>query len=95
MVVNTRVGGIGPSGAVQAELGPALHLWNFDGEIHPRLGGLAAISYRWPIAGRLMGAIRAEGMISPSWFNSQDLPPEYERRLTWRHGVGLGLHYRL
>jgi hypothetical protein len=27
-------------------------------------------------------------------FDAGDLPPEYERQVTWRHGVGLGLRYR-
>ncbi|HXM38412.1 MAG TPA: hypothetical protein VN908_07105 [Gemmatimonadales bacterium] len=90
-----RVGGIGPSGAVRAELGPALHLWDFDGEIRSGLGAVGAAAYEWPVAGRFSSAIRLEGMLSPSWFAAADLPPEYERRVTWRYGVGLGLHYRL
>ncbi len=95
MLLNTRVGGIGPSGAVRAELGPALHLWNFNGEIRARFGTLGAIAYEWPVTNRLLGSVRLEGMLSPSWFNADDVPPEFERRATWRYGVGLGLSYRL
>jgi len=94
-LVSTRVGGIGSSGAVRAELGPALHLWDFSGEIRSRVGGLAAAVYEWPIAKRFTGAVRLEGMLSPSWFDAADVPPEFERRVTWRYGVGLGLGYRL
>jgi hypothetical protein len=90
-----RVGGIGPSGVVRAELGPALHLWDFDGDIRSRLGAVGAAAYEWPVAGGFSGAIRLEGALSPSWFDAADLPPEYERRVTWRYGVGLGLHRRL
>lgn len=93
--MSTRVGGIGPSGAVRAELGPALHLWDYSGEMRTRLGVVGAAAYEWPIAKRFTGAVRLEGMVSPSWFDAADVPPDFERRVTWRYGVGLGLHYRL
>ena len=92
---STRVGGIGPSGAIRAELGPALHLWDFDGEIRARVGGIGAAEYLWPVAGRFSGTVRVEGMLSKSWFDPGDVPPEFERRITWRYGVSLGLRYRL
>lgn len=95
MFVSTRVGGIGPSGAVRIELGPALHLWNIDGDIRNRVGGLGAIAYEWPVTERFLGAVRLEGALSQSWFDPGDVPPEFERRATWRYGVGLGLRYRL
>lgn len=94
-VLITRVGGIGPSGAVNVEIGPALHLWNFDGDVRDRVGGLGAVAYEWPVAGRLLGTVRVEGVLSRSWFDPGDVPPEYERGVTWRYGVGLGLRYRL
>lgn len=94
-LISTRVGGIGPSGAIKAELGPALHLWEFDGEIRPRFGMIAAAAYEWPVSSRFTGSVRLEGMISRSWFDATDVPPEFERRVTWRYGVGLGLRYRL
>ena len=89
-----RVGG-GASGAVRAELGPTLHLWKFGDEIRLRVGAVGAAAYEWPVVGRFAGAIRLEGMLSPSWFDAADLPPEYERRVTWRYGVSLGLRYGL
>ena len=94
-VVAVRVGGIGPSGALRAELGPALHLWKFGDDMHSGVGALGALAYEWPVAGRFSGAIRLEGMLSKSWFEEGDLPPEYDLRLTWRYGVTLGLRYRL
>jgi len=93
-VASARVGGIGPSGAVRIELGPALHLWNFE-DVRSRLGANGALLYEWLLAGRFMGAVRIEGVLSKSWFDPGDVPPEYERRATWRYGVGLGLRYRL
>lgn len=94
-LISTRVGGIGSSGAIRAEVGPALHLWDFDGEIRSRVGTVGAAAYEWPVSSRFIGAIRLEGMVSPSWFNATDVPPEFERRVTWRYGVGLALRYRL
>jgi hypothetical protein len=95
MLISTRVGGIGPSGAIRVELGPALHLWDFDGEYRTRFGGIGAAAYEWPVSKRFTGAVRLEGMVSPSWFETTELPPEFERQLTWRYGFALGLRYRL
>src|SRR3954470_10567639 len=92
---SVRVGGIGPSGAVRVELGPSLHVWNFSGEVRTRFGANGAAVYEWLLTGRLTGAVRLEGVLSKSWFDAGDVPPEYERRVTWRYGVGLGLRYRL
>src|SRR5882762_8482453 len=94
-LVAVRVGGIGPSGALQAELGPALHLWDLDDEVRSRLGALGALAYEWPVAERFLGAIRLEGTVSKSWFKKGELPPEYDRRPTWRYGVTLGVRYRM
>jgi len=94
-LISTRVGGIGPSGAVRVELGPALHLWDFSGEYRTRLGGIGAAVYEWPVSSRFTGSVRLEGSASSSWFNATEVPPEFERHLTWRYGVGIGLRYRL
>ena len=95
LLVNFQVVGIGSSGAIRAELGPTLHLWKGADERRSRAGAVAATAYEWPIANRFSGAIRFESTISKSWFDAGDVPPEYERRVTWRYGVGLGLRYRL
>ena len=95
LLLNFQVVGIGSSGAIRAELGPALHLWNLDDELRKRVAALAAVAYEWPVAKRFTGTIRFEGTISRSWFEESDLPPDFERQVTWRYGVGLGLRYRL
>lgn len=92
---STRVGGIGSSGAIQFQLGPALHLWDFDGEYRSRVGIIAALAYEWPVSIRFTGAVRVDGLLSPSWFEAADLPPDFERQATWRYGWGVGLRYRL
>ena len=76
-------------------MGPSLHLWKSGDESRSRAGAVAAATYEWPVSNRVAGAIRFEGTVSKSWFDPGDLPPEYERRATWRYGVGLGLRYRL
>jgi hypothetical protein len=95
VLFNFQVVGIGSSGAVKLELGPSLHLWKSADQTRTRIGAIVAPAYEWPIARRFSGAIRVETMLSKSWFDPGDLPAEYERRATWRYGVGLGLRYRL
>ena len=95
LLVNFQVVGIWSSGAIRAELGPSLHLWKSGDEMRSRAGAMVATAYEWPVARRFSGALRLEGMISKSWFDAGDLPPEYERQVTWRYGVGLGLRYHL
>jgi hypothetical protein len=95
VLASFQVVGIGSSGAIRAELGPALHLWKSVEEQRKRLAALGAAAYEWPVAKRFSGSVRLEGTISKSWFDAGDLPPQYERRVTWRYGVSLGLRYRL
>ena len=95
VVVGFQVGGIGPSGAIRADLGPVLHLWKVGDEIRSRVGGLIATSYEWAIASHITGAVRLEGALSKSWFDATDLPPEYRRQVTWRYAWGVGVSYRL
>jgi hypothetical protein len=95
VLVGFQVGGIGSSGAVKVELGPALPLWDNGEGFRLRFAPLGAAAYEWEIAGRLTGALRLEGLLSPSWFDAGELPPELERVMTRRAGVSLGLRYRL
>jgi hypothetical protein len=95
VLLNFQVVGIGSSGAIRAEVGPSLHLWKGVDATRSRIGAIVASAYEWPVTRRLAGAIRLEGMLSQSWFEPGDLPPELERQVTWRYGVGLGLRYRL
>ena len=39
-LLSTRVGGVGSSGAIRAELGPSLHLWRFDDDFRTRVSAL-------------------------------------------------------
>lgn len=93
--VGFRAGGVGPSGAVVVDVGPTLHVWKATPETRTRVGGLVAGSYEWVVSERLTGAVRVESMLSKSWFDETDLPPEYRRQVTWRYGWGVGLRYRL
>ena len=93
--VGFRVGGIGPSGAMVVDIGPTLHLWKAVPETRTRVGGLVAGTYEWPVGERFTGAIRIESILSKSWFDETDLPPEFRRQATWRFGWGVGLRYRL
>jgi len=94
-LINFRVAGIGSSGAIRAELGPALHLWKIDDEVRSRVGAIGGALYEWPVAERFSGTIRLEGMLSKSWLDAADAPPGVARQVTWRYGWGVGLRYRL
>lgn len=94
-LVGMRVAALGPEGVVRIEAGPAVDLWDINGEIRSRLAGLAAVAYEWHVAGRVMGAARLESTLGSSIFDAAELPSQLERRPTWRYGVTLGLHYRL
>jgi len=80
---------------VRLEAGPALQLWNLDGESRTRLGGRAATVVEWPLARDLTGSLRASGVSSESVFDAADTPSGVERRATRRFGVAVGLRYQL
>jgi hypothetical protein len=90
-----RVAALGTEGVVRIEGGPAVDLWDMNGEIRSRLAGLAAIAYEWPVTGRMTGAVRVESTLGSSVFDAAELPSQLERRPTWRYGITLGLGYRL
>ena len=80
---------------VRLEAGPALQLWNLDGESRTRLGGRAATVVEWPLARDLTGSLRVSGVSSESVFDAADTPSSVERRATRRFGVAVGLRYQL
>ncbi|MGH7608265.1 MAG: hypothetical protein ACREME_13110 [Gemmatimonadales bacterium] len=86
---------VGPNGRIAVEAGPALDVWDIDGDEHARFAAVLALGYDWLVAGRFRGAVRAEGALGRSIVDAGDLPPELARRATWRYGVMLGLRYRL
>ena len=55
---------------VRLEAGPALQLWNLDGESRTRLGGRAATVVEWPLARDLTGSLRVSGVSSESVFDA-------------------------
>jgi hypothetical protein len=92
--VSLRVARFGTGVEARVEAGPALDLWDFDGERRTRLGGRAATVVEWPLARDLMGSLRVSGVLSESVFDAADTPPGVERRATRRFGVALGLRYQ-
>jgi|SRR5690242_15093532 len=94
-LLGVRAAALGPEGAVRVEAGPAVDLWDIDGDVRSRLAGLVAIAYEWHVAGRVTGAARIESTLGSSIFDPADLPSQLERRPTWRYGMSLGLRYRL
>ena len=90
-----RLARFGTGFEARVEAGPAIDLWNFDGERRNRVGGRAAAVVEWPLAGALTGSLRVSGVSSGSVFDAADTPSGVERRATRRFGVAVGLRYRL
>src|SRR2546430_3544211 len=90
-----RLAGFGVGVDVRLEAGPALQLWDLDGESRTRVGGRAATVLEWPLARALTGSLRLSGALSRSVFDAADTPSGVERRATRRFGVAVGLRYQL
>jgi hypothetical protein len=90
-----RLARFGTGVDVRLEAGPALQLWNLDGESRTRVGGRAAAALEWPLARAFTGSLRVSGVLSGSVFDPGDTPDGVERRATRRFGVAVGLRYWL
>ena len=90
-----RLARFGAGVEARVEAGPAVDLWNFDGERRNRVGGRAAAVVEWPLARALTGSLRVSGVLSGSVFDAADTPSGVERRATRRFGVAVGLRYQL
>jgi hypothetical protein len=93
--ISLGVARFGTGVEARVEAGPAIDLWNFDGEQRNRVGGRAAAVLEWPLARALMGSLRVSGVVSGSVFDAADAPSGVERRATRRFGVAVGLRYHL
>ena len=93
--ISLGVARFGTGVEARVEAGPAVDLWNFDGEQRNRVGGRAAVVLEWPLARALMGSLRVSGVLSGSVFDAADTPSGVERRATRRFGVAVGLRYQL
>jgi len=90
-----RLACFGAGVEARLEAGPAIDLWNLDGERRNRVGGRAAAVLEWPLARALVGSLRVSGVMSESVFDAADTPSGVERRATRRFGVAVGLRYQL
>ena len=93
--ISVRLFHIGAGGALRVGAGADVALWHltgFDPQLLP--GAHAAVAYEWPVAGRLLGSIRAGLSLSPSIFRDVDLPSDFERRMMVRPSIAIGLRYR-
>ena len=93
--LSLRVARFGTGVEARVAAGPAIDLWNFDGEQRSRVGGHVAAVVEWPLARALSGALRVSGVLTESVFDAGDTPSGVERRATRRFGVAVGLRYQL
>ena len=90
-----RIASLGTGAEVRVDAGPAIDLWNFDGEHRTRWGGRAGLSLEWPLTRALSGYMRVGGVLTGSVFDAADVPAGVERLATRRVAVAVGLRYGL
>jgi hypothetical protein len=93
--ISVRVGRLGSGVTARVEAGPALDLWDIQGEQRRRVGGKTSLALEWPLGGRLAGSLRVSAALSGSILNPEDAPTGVERLSTRRFGVTVGLAYQL
>jgi hypothetical protein len=93
--VSVRVASFGTGAEARVDAGPAIDLWDFDGERRSRWGGRAGVSLEWPLARVLAGYMRLGGVVTGSVFDAADVPDGVERVATRRVAVAIGLRYRM
>lgn len=87
---------LGTGAALGVHAGPLVEVWTVENE-DPRwrVGGQAGLALECPLAARLAAAVTARLGVTPSIFEPGELPPEFERRASWRTSVALGVRYTL
>ena len=93
--VSIRVVRFGAGAVARVEAGPAVDVWELDGDRRTRVAARAALAVEYPLGGRFTGSIRATGVVSGSMANADEMPPGVERDATRRGGVSVGLRFRL
>jgi hypothetical protein len=94
-LVAVRVVRFGTGVEGRFEAGPALDLWDFDGEQRNRVGARGGVALQWPLARSLTGSLRVGGVWSESVVDAGDVPAGVERVTTRRFDVAIGLRYKL
>jgi hypothetical protein len=80
------------SARVRADAGPVLDHWRWSaGDPRTRLGAEFGASLEAPLGRRAYALIRAALTFTDSVLNAVDLPEEFERRMSVRRSVGIGL----
>lgn len=93
--VGLRLARFGTGVEARVEAGPAIDLWEFNGEQRHRVGARGGVALEWPLARSLTGALRVSGAWSASMVNAEDVPADVERVGTRRFSVGVGVRYQL
>lgn len=93
--VSIRVARLGAAAVARVEAGPAVDVWELDGDKRTRVGARGALAVECLLGGRFTASIRATGVVSGSMANADETPPGVERDGTRRGGVSVGLRVRL
>lgn len=88
-LLRTRLGA-----SLHGYAGPVAGIWMIrDQGTRGVLGAIAGVAGEFPVVERVALEVRAGGGLTGSLFRPGELPPEFERRMTWRTEIGLGLRY--
>jgi hypothetical protein len=93
--VSLRLARLGAGAVARLEGGPAVDVWEVDGETRTRVGARAALALECPLGGRFVGSVRATGVLSGSIIDPDETANGVERHATRRGGVSIGLRLRL
>ena len=93
--LSLRLARFGAGVDVRLEAGPAIQLWDLEGDSRTRAAARTTAALEWPLARALTGSLRVSATLSGSVFDQADTPGGVERRATRRFGVAVGLRYRM
>ncbi len=94
--LGVRIAGVEPGTTAWVVAGPVIGIWVPVGdEVRVRTGLQAGAALGFPLVGRIAGAIRVLGSLTPSPFEEAELTADTARRAPRRLAISVGFRYRL
>ncbi len=91
-VIGVRLTGLGPNGALTVNAGPVLSRWTLtDQPDRTLIGGRVGLGVPVWFGQQVGGAVRLEGVVTPSVFEEGELPVEFLLTTTWRVQLSVGI----
>src|SRR5437667_10626193 len=87
--LSLRLARFGAGVDVRLEAGPAIQLWDLEGDSRTRAAARTTAALEWPLARALTGSLRVSATLSGSVFDQADTPGGGQRRATRRFGLAV------